>query len=86
MRDYVHQNAAEPILPAGRIHPDRYQSQSTSPSLQEACGMAAGGKGMTLASVNTFLEMSGADREAGDIVSAAGIDISDPTQERGYGR
>eukprot|EP00903_Cladosiphon_okamuranus_P014233 g13222.t1 len=42
---------------------------------------------MTLASVNTFLEMSGADREAGDIVSAAGIDkSSDPTKEQGFGR
>lgn len=40
---------------------------------------------MTLASVKTFLEMSGADREAGDIVSAAGIDVSDPT-ELGYSR
>eukprot|EP00752_Nemacystus_decipiens_P005082 g4612.t2 len=47
--------------------------------------MAAGGQGMSLASVKTFLEMSGADREAGDIVSAAGIDV-DPTHEQGYSR
>lgn len=42
---------------------------------------------MTLANVKTFLEMSGADREAGDIVSAAGIDLtSDPPPEQGYSR
>lgn len=41
---------------------------------------------MPIASVKTFLEMSGADREAGDIVNAAGIDISDPTQEQGFSR
>lgn len=41
---------------------------------------------MTFASVKTFLEMSGADREAGDIVNAAGIDMADPAEEQGYSR
>lgn len=44
---------------------------------------------MALANVKTFLEISGADREAGDIVNAAGIDISessDPTEDQGYAR
>ena len=41
---------------------------------------------MTLASVKTFLEMSGADREASEIVAAAGVKISDPTpdEQQGY--
>lgn len=42
---------------------------------------------MTLATAKTFLEMSGADREAGDIVKAAGVKISssDPKEEeQGY--
>ena len=83
--------AAEPILPGagGTKNPDSLiQDQLQLPSAQrsrvEACAMAAGGKDMTLASAKTFLEMSGADREAGDIVSAAGIDQSDPTFEQGY--
>lgn len=41
---------------------------------------------MTLATVKTFLEMSGADREAVDIVNDAGVKISsDPKEkEQGY--
>lgn len=33
--------------------------------------------GMTLDRVRTFLELSGADREAHDIVNAAGIHVED---------
>ncbi|CAM9483080.1 unnamed protein product [Ectocarpus sp. 4 AP-2014] len=48
--------------------------------------MATRRDGMTIANINSFLEMSGADGEAGEIVNAAGIKISDPVQEPGYGR
>lgn len=48
--------------------------------------MVAGGKGVTLANVSTFLEMSGADREADEIISAAHLQIPDLVQEHGYGR
>lgn len=41
---------------------------------------------MTLANVKTFLEVSGADREASDIVQAAGVKMSDPREEQGYAR
>lgn len=54
--------------------------------LDNACIMAVRRDGMTIANVNSFLEMSGADREASEIVNAAGIKISDPVQEPGYGR
>lgn len=43
--------------------------------------MAAGVHGsMTLARVRTFLQLSGADREASDIVNAAGITIDGDEQ------
>ncbi|CAM9223287.1 unnamed protein product [Ectocarpus fasciculatus] len=48
--------------------------------------MAVRRDGMTIANISSFLEMSGADREAGEVVNAAGIKISDPVQEPGYGR
>lgn len=54
--------------------------------LDSACIMAVRRDGMTVANISSFLEMSGADREAGEIVNAAGIKISDPVQEPGYGR
>lgn len=49
--------------------------------------MEAGGTGMTFATAKKFLEVSGADREASDIVNAAGLDVSDPKEgEQGYAR
>jgi len=51
--------------------------------------MAAGGKGMTLANVKTFLEMSGADREASEIINAHKHHLRtiDPSlEEHGYAR
>ncbi|CAM9280750.1 unnamed protein product, partial [Hapterophycus canaliculatus] len=46
-----------------------------------------GGKGVTLANVSKFLDMSGADREADKIVSSAHLQIPDLVQQaQGYGR
>ncbi|CAN0097856.1 unnamed protein product, partial [Ectocarpus sp. 12 AP-2014] len=67
----------------------RQQQYLCPPSLlrlDNACIMAVRRDGMTIANVNSFLEISGADREASEIVNAAGITISDPVQEPGYGR
>lgn len=68
-------------------HPSSlFRPSAGSYRLDNACIMAVRRDGMTIANVNSFLEMSGADREAGEIVNAAGIKISDPVQEPGYGR
>lgn len=41
--------------------------------------------GMTLARVRTFLQLSGADKEASNIVDTAGIKVDDDPQQ-GYDR
>lgn len=51
-----------------------------------AGSMATGYGGMSLARVRTFLELSGADREASDIVTKAGIMVDEDTYATGYSR